>query len=206
MEGRTDVARTILKETAVPAKTSTAISDDSATFRWFVEERYLPMRQGAWSPAYRKTNTYEIQHYLVAQFGRVPLRQLGAFEIQVWLNGLAEKGYSQSVVRHCFSNIRAITHLAKKQKYLSEDPGEDVTMPLTNPIHKPRMTREQILALIGGVKDKHDLCLLYVGIFCGPRASEVMGLQWKSWTGESLMPHGTAYEVETISALRSSLT
>jgi hypothetical protein len=133
----------ILKETAVPAKTSTAISDDSATFRWFVEERYLPMRQGAWSPAYRKTNTYEIQHYLVAQFGRVPLRQLGTFEIQVWLNGLAEKGYSQSVVRHCFSNIRAITHLAKKQKYLSEDPGEDVTMPLMNPIHKPRMTRSK---------------------------------------------------------------
>ena len=67
-------------------------------------------------------------------------------------------------------------------------------MPLTDPIRKPRMTREQILALIGGVKDKHDFCLLYVGIFCGPRASEVMGLQWKSWTGESLMPHGTAYE------------
>jgi hypothetical protein len=31
-------------------------------------------------------------------------------------------------------------------------------------------------------------------IFCGPRASEVMGLQWKSWIGEVLMPHGTAYE------------
>ena len=26
------------------------------------------------------------------------------------------------------------------------------------------------------------------------RASEVMGMQWKSWNGESLMPHGTAYE------------
>ena len=40
----------------------------------------------------------------------------------------------------------------------------------------------------------HDLCLLQVGIFCGPRASEVTGLQWKSWTGEALLPYGTAYE------------
>jgi integrase len=56
------------------------------------------------------------------------------------------------------------------------------------------MTREQILALIGAIEDAHDLCLLYVGMSCGPRASEVMGLQWKSWTGESLVRHGTAFE------------
>jgi integrase len=31
----------------------------------------------------------------------------------------------------------------------------------------------------------------YVG---GPRASEVFGLQWKSWTGTTLVPHGTAFE------------
>jgi integrase len=35
---------------------------------------------------------------------------------------------------------------------------------------------------------------MYVGIFCGPRASEVLGLQWKSWTGTTLVPHGTAFE------------
>lgn len=184
----------ILKETAVPARSSMAIPDDSVTFRWFVQERYVPMRQGSWSPAYKKTNTYEIEHYLISHFGRLRLQELGTFEIQVWLNGLAEKGYSQSVVRHCFSNIRAITYLAKKQKYLADDPGEDVTMPLTNPVEKPVMAQEQILALLGAIEDPHDLCLLYVGIFCGPRASEVMGLQWKSWIGEALIPHGTAYE------------
>ena len=25
--------------------------------------------------------------------------------------------------------------------------------------------------------EAHDLCLLHIGIFCGPRASEVLGLQ-----------------------------
>jgi integrase len=36
--------------------------------------------------------------------------------------------------------------------------------------------------------------MICIGIFCGPRASEAFGLQWRSWNGESLMPHGTAYE------------
>ena len=185
----------ILKETGVPAQTSdaAATANESITFRQFVEERYIPMRQGAWSPAYRKTNLYGIQHYLVEHFGRVPLNKLGAFEIQVWLNNLAAR-YSQSVVRHCYTNVRAIMHMARKQKFLAEDIGEDVTMPQTKPVEKPVMTQEQILALVAGIQDLHDLCLMHIGIFCGPRSSEVLGLQWKSWTGTTLVPHGTVFE------------
>jgi hypothetical protein len=120
-------------------------SDESLTFRWFVKERYIPMRQGKWSPAYKKTNTYQLEHYLIAKFGDLPLRKLDSFQIQIWLNGLAER-YSESVVRSCFSNIRAITAMARKQKFLTEDPGEDVKMPQTNAVEKPVMTQEQILA------------------------------------------------------------
>jgi integrase len=184
----------ILKDTGVPAQTSPGIiPDESITFRWFVEERYLPMREGTWSPAYRKINTFEIKHYLVVHFGRIPLCQIGTFEIQVWLNNLATQ-YSQSVVRHCYSNIRSIMQSAKKLKFLTTDAAEDVNMPQTKPVEKPVMTQEQILKLIGGIQDLHDLCLMYVGIFCGPCASEVLGLQWKSWTGTTLIPHGTAFE------------
>jgi integrase len=183
----------ILNETGVPAKTASAVDGEAVTFRWFVEERYIPMRQGSWSPAYRKINIYEIRHYLVDNFGRIPMGQLGTFEIQVWLNKLATK-FSQSVVRHCYANIRSIMHMAKKMNFVTKDPAEDVTMPQTKPVEKPLMAQEQILALIGGIQDLHDLCLMYVGLFCGPRASEVLGLQWKSWTGTTLVPHGTAFE------------
>jgi integrase len=84
--------------------------------------------------------------------------------------------------------------LAKKLNFLASDPALDVTMPQTKPVPKPIMNQEQIIALIGGIKDLHDLCLIHVGIFCGPRASEILGLQWKSWTGTTLVPYGTAYE------------
>jgi integrase len=56
------------------------------------------------------------------------------------------------------------------------------------------MSRDQIMALLGAIKDLRDLCLLSIGVFSGPRASEVFGLQWKSWTGEALLPQGIAYD------------
>jgi integrase len=184
----------ILRETGGTGVKPTLIPDETLTFRWFVQQRYIPMRQGSWSPAYRKTNTYQLDHYLVSVFGDLPLSRLDTFQFQIFLNGLAEKGYSEAVVGQCFNNIRAITKLAKKQKYLSEDPGEDIKMPQTKSAEKPVMLREQILSLIGAVTDLHDLCLFYIGIFCGPRSSEVFGFQWASWNGESLTPLGTTFE------------
>ncbi len=185
----------ILKDTKGGGPTATLPPDDSVTFRWFVKERYIPMRRGSWSPTYKKTNTYNLEHYLIGHFGDLPLRNLGTFEIQVWLNNLVEeKDYSDSVVRSCFNNIRAITHLARKQKFLTEDPGEDVTMPITKITQKPVLGIDLMLSLLGGIEDLGDLCLMLVAIFSGPRASEAMGFQWKSWSGLSLMPYGTAVD------------
>jgi len=87
----------ILKESAVPGKPSALPPDDSVTFGWFTRQRYVPMRQGKWSPAYRETNGYAIEHYLISRFGDSPLRDLSTFDIQVYLNQLAEK-YCGSVV------------------------------------------------------------------------------------------------------------
>ena len=153
------------------------------------------MRRGSWSPTYKRTNTYNLEHYLIGHFGEMPLRNLSTFEIQVWLNNLVEeKDYSDSVVRSCFNNIRAITHLARKQKFLAEDPGEDVTMPITKISKKPVMPVDLMLRLLGAIEDLGDLCLMLVATFSGPRSSEAMGFQWKSWTGVSLMPYGIAVE------------
>ncbi len=183
----------ILRESTVPGKPGAVPPDDSVTFAWFVRQRYIPMRMGRWSPAYQQTNRYALEHYLISRFGNLPLRDLNAFDMQVYLNQLAG-AYSEAVVRQTLVNLRAVTKLARRQKYLVEDPAEDVLMPLTKPVDKPVMSREQIVALLGAVEDLHDLCLLSIGVFCGTRASEAFGLQWKSWTGESLELHGTAWD------------
>ena len=98
----------IVRESGGNGAAPTLLPDDSVTFAWFVNQRYIPMREGAWSPAYKKSNTYGLGHYLTSRFGERPLRNLETFEIQIWLNQLAAKGYSEAVVGHCFTNIRAM--------------------------------------------------------------------------------------------------
>ncbi len=159
----------ILKETKGVGPTPTLPPDNSVTFRWFIKERYISMRRGAWSPTYKRTNTYNLEHYLIGHFGEMPLRNLSTFEIQVWLNNLVEeKDYSDSVVRSCFNNIRAITHLARKQKFLVEDSGEDVTMPITKISEKPVMPIDLMLRLLGAIEDLGDLCLMLIAFSAAP--------------------------------------
>jgi hypothetical protein len=105
----------ILRENQGNVAARTLPADDTVTFGWFLKNRYIPMREGSWSPAYKKTNTYQLNHYLGERFGDKPLRHIDGFQIQVFLNELAAKDFSESVVRSCLSNMRAVLHLAKKQ-------------------------------------------------------------------------------------------
>ncbi len=171
------------------------LADDSVTFSWFVEERYLPMRRGRWRIATRKSTEFEIKRYLVSMFGAVPLRELDPFQLQVWLNKLAEK-YSDAVVRHAYINLRAILKMARKLKFLSENPAEDLEMPETREVQRPVISAEQICALIDGIQNLRDRALVCVGLFCATRASETFGLTWKGYLGDRLLVQSIAFEGE----------
>ncbi len=170
-------------------------ADDAVTFGWFVKEKYLPIKRGRWRRATRDKTEFEINKYLVEEFKNVPLRTLGLFELQTRLNDLAEK-YSESIVKHAFVNLRSVMKMAQKLKVISENPGEETKMPSTRAVERPTMTPGQINSLIGAIEDPHDLCLMCIGLFCATRTSETFGLQWKSYLGNRLMIHSTAYEGE----------
>jgi integrase len=170
-------------------------ADDTVTFGWFVEEKYLPIRRGCWRRATRDKTEFEINKYLVKEFNDVPLRTIGLFELQKLLNDLAAE-YCESIVKHAFVNLRSIMKLAHRLKFIPENPGEETKMPATKAIERPTMTPEQISSLMGAIEDPHDLCLMCIGLFCASRSSETLGLQWKSYLGDKLTIHSTAYEGE----------
>jgi integrase len=166
--------------------------DPQTTFEWFVENRYLPMREGRWHQATKDT-TYEIKRYLVEYFGDRALEEVTQFEVQVHLNKLA-KDFSDSIVRHAFSNMKTIFRTARKMKFISEDPAEDLRMPDTRIVKKPKIEPKMILDLIDSIPHPRDRALLAVGCFCGPRTSENLGLTWKSYAGDHFVVYDTAYE------------
>ena len=69
----------ILKQCGILAEIPSVQQDEGVTFRWSVKERYIPMRQGKWSPAYKQTNTDQIERYLIKRFGDIPVSKLDSF-------------------------------------------------------------------------------------------------------------------------------
>lgn len=185
-----------------PAERAVLPPDDSVTFDWFVKEKYLPLRRGKWRRATKEKTEYEINHYLVDGFKGTALRDIGLFELQTLLNGLADK-YSKSIVRHAFTNLRSIFKVAKKLKVLSENPAEELEMPVTRPVKKPMINAEQIKALVKGIEDPHDRCLMSIGLFCALRTSEAFGLKWKAYLGDTLIIEATAYEGEVYEQVKT---
>ena len=56
------------------------------------------MREGRWHQATKEKTSYEIERYLVEQFGDLSIEQVTQFELQIHLNRLA-KEFSDSIVR-----------------------------------------------------------------------------------------------------------
>lgn len=163
-------------------------------FGEFVLEYYIPKRQGQWSIPYAPNARYNLEHYLMGQFGDRALSTITDLEIQSWLDGLAEKRYSRSIIKQCFDNIRAVFKYAKRKQFIAETPTEDLKMPKRiKPVNKDVITSADLLRLLGAITDLRDLTLFSIGVFCGPRSSEAMGFQWKCWNGISLTPSSIAY-------------
>src|SRR6185437_1788562 len=93
-----------------------------------------------------------------------------------------------------YVNVRSIMRSAQKLKFILDNPAEDVKMPETKAVKRRTMTAQQIASLIDAIEDPHDLCLVSIGLFCATRTSEAFGLQWKSYAGDRLIIHSTAYE------------
>src|SRR6266478_594195 len=73
---------------------------DRVTLEWFTRERFLPMRLPQWAASTRETNLYNVERHLLPALGGTPLVELDKFKCQVFLNTLAQKGFSFTVVDH----------------------------------------------------------------------------------------------------------
>jgi integrase len=170
--------------------------DPATTFAWFVENRYVPMKSGGWRPSTKKTNEYDFAHYISPVFGSKSLGSISEYDLQVFLNNLAARGFSESIVKHCRALLKSVFKAARKQKFIDENPAEDIFMPETKPVKRPITAAEHIRALYGAIEDPRDHALMCAGLFCAPRTSEAFGLTWKSYRGDHFVFTDTAWEGE----------
>ncbi len=169
---------------------------DAVTLSWFYANRFEPMRRGNWGEPTRRGNESDMRRYVRPQLGEIPLRDFDLFRCQVYLNALAAQKYSEALVRRCKTLLWSIFDVALELEYLTKNPMARVDFPKCKPIAKPTIQKADIYRLFQAVTDTRDRLILLLGVFCGPRSSEVFGLQWDCYRGDHIEIRNTAWNGE----------
>jgi integrase len=120
------------------------------------------------------------------------LCELEKFHCQVFLNGLAEKSFSFTVVDHCRTMLKAILEEAVDSDLVGKNPARKLVNPETKETEKHVLPKSEARALLEALPFR-DKLIVAIAAFCAMRPGEIFGLRWSSWRGDHLQIESTAW-------------
>lgn len=163
-------------------------SDSRVNLKWFIEQRWQPLRESTWRKSTKDTNVWVLSH-IIERFGTVPLEDADPVALQLWLNQLA-KTHSGSLVRHVRIFLKSIFAEAVEQDYMLKNPARLLRIPVLKAVKKPFLTQEQIKKLLGASKGM-DKIILRLLLTTGLRPSELFALEWRHFDAKHKLLHIT---------------
>jgi integrase len=154
------------------------IKNGSVTFDWFVQNRFLPLKEGDWKEESAKVKKYLIQADLVDAFANVRLENIDKLALQTHLNRIA-KTRSRDRVLQVRAYMRAIFAEAVEQDFLPKDPARAVKVPSElKETDKTTLTWDQLRAALSRLPLR-DRILLTLDMTNALRPSELFAFRWK---------------------------
>jgi integrase len=168
-----------------------------ATVAWFTIDVFIKLRLPKWKS--RKTaelNLMVLECHILPVLGNCKLEDVTPVMIQEMLDikakqhpsetkgkgrVLANRTYSDSLVRRMYLLTRAIFQEAVEQDYIRKNPARRCTVPPTRDVSRPVLSPEQIAALLG-ILDQRDRLIVRLLSICALRAGEVFELRWGDWS------------------------
>jgi len=151
--------------------------DSSMAFHWFWEHRFLPVRQGKWSRSQIDVVNFVGNNHLLPRFGDTRLADFNKFDIQLFLNELADK-YSKSLVDKAYTYLNAALEEAIDQDYLEKNPCRKVEMPRTKKPCEFFLSLNQINTLDTHLQGK-DRLIFRLFVLVGFRPGELFAIRWE---------------------------
>ena len=167
--------------------------DPHVTFSWYVNNRYLVNHRSSWRPATLHSTTSELRLYIEPEFGDIQLGEIERHDCSQFLEKLAKK-YSRAVVLHCKVTTKAIFEDAIEDGYISRNPMRKVKTPITRKPKKHVLEAAQARLFFSKIRNAKHLALMGIASFCAMRTSEVFGLTWGAYLGDSILVKSTAWE------------
>lgn len=128
-------------------------------------------------PATSRFYNEKAKSHLVPHFGTRRLTQIGALDIQMFLNQKAKK-YSRSGLQHMKATLGRMFSDAVSWGYARENPVRNVKVPHARPAPpQPYLTPEQVRKLVLYLREPYRTIVL-TAVLTGLRSSELFGLYW----------------------------
>jgi len=177
-EAREALQREITKQMGQAGSANRIMNDGSVTFAWFVNNRFIPLKEAAWKEETAKIKKLLTRRDLTNVLGDVPLVNFDKFSLQLHLNKLASTR-SKDRVLQMRAYLRDIFAEAVDQDFLVKDPARKVKVPsqlrdtdtTTLTWNQLRLALEE-LAL-------RDRILLELDMTNALRPSELLAFRWK---------------------------
>jgi integrase len=193
-EAREALEREITKQNGQTSDAGRVMNDGSASFGWFVRNRFLPLKEANWKEETSKVKKLLIQKDLIDPFDKIPLENFDKFTMQLHLNKLAQTR-SRDRVLQMRAYLRDIFVEAVDQDFLSKDPARKVRVPTQlRETDKTTLSWEQLRKALSRL-DLRDRVLLELDMTNALRPSELFALRWKCFNlaGSSMSVSETAY-------------
>jgi integrase len=177
-EAREALQREITKQLGQPGSPTRVMNDGSVTLGWFVNNRFIPLKEAVWKEETAKTKKLLIQLDVVEPIGDIPLVNFDKFSLQLHLNKLATTK-SKDRVLQMRAYIKDIFAEAVDQDFLVKDPARKLKVPAQlRATDTTTLTWNQLRLSLSKL-NLRDRILLELDMTNALRPSELFAFRWK---------------------------
>jgi len=164
--------------------TDQSVVNGAVTFEWFVNNRYLPLKETDLREETAKVKKHLIQADLVDTFADARIENIDKFSLQTHLNRLAQTR-SRDRVLQVRAYLQAIFVEAVDQDFMGKDPARTIKVPAhLRETDKTVLSWDQLRAVLSRL-ERRDRILLELEMTNALRPSELFGLKWKCFDVET---------------------
>lgn len=126
---------------------------------------------GSYMLTYRK-------HILGSDIGVKNLSVLTVEDLQKYYNGKISEGYNSKTVRHIALLVSGALNMAVRLHYISENVALYVVIPKKKKYETSPLSMDNIQKIVNEAKEEKIYPIVLLGLLCGMRKGEIMGLRW----------------------------
>lgn len=127
----------------------------------------------------RATYSDLLKLHILPHLGSFTLEKIQPADLRTWQAALRRKRVGASTCRSAFVLVRGILKAAVKDDAIRYNAAERVDVPTAGAARRSALEPAQVLTLLAEARKRDAEALVVLGVVCGLRIGEVLGLEWR---------------------------